>query len=171
MSLQEMEWRTIPEFPNYEVNADGQIYNSRTQTLMKLSYTNHGHVKVTLLGLDGRRYTRSVALLVACAFVDPPNEYCDTVVLLDGDLHNVCANNLVWRPRWFSWKYVRQLKLEQPIHFRNLRVANITDNIEYQCIVDAGVREGLLFADIWKSTYEGSQVFPYGAQFEITERV
>lgn len=171
MTQVESDWRTIQEFPNYEVDQFGQIYNSRTHSVMRTSSTNHGHTKVTLTAHDGTRHTRSVAVIVAVAFVDPPNPLCDNVVVLDGNLENVAAINLAWRPRWFAWKYARQLRLEQPIHFRNLRVANMTMNVEYPCIVDAGMFEGLLFADIWRSTYMGSAVYPHGHRFEITERV
>ena len=167
----ESTWRTIPEFPNYDIDQYGNIYNARTRSFMKSSYTNHGHVKITLMDHEHVRHTRSVALLVAIAFVKPPNVLCDTVIMLDGNLSNVSASNLAWRPRWFSWKYVRQLKTQQPIHYKNLRVANITDNVEYNSIVHAGMVEGLLFADIWRSTYTGDPVFPNGSVFEITERV
>lgn len=175
----DVEWRTISEFPNYEINARGEVYNSRTHQLMRSSVTNHGHVKITLMTREpdedgvmiNVRYTRSVALLVAEAFVTPPNALCDCVIVLDGVLTNVRADNLAWRPRGFAWSYVRQLRTDQPRHYSNLRVVNITDNIEYESIIHASMVEGLLFNDVWRSTYSGSHVFPYGCVFEISERV
>lgn len=164
-------WATIPEFPDYEIDASGQIYNSRTRQVMRTSLTNHGHTKITLMAPDRSRHTRSVAVLVADAFVQPPNEFCDRVVVLDGNFANVAAHNLVWRPQWFAWKYTRQLKSDQPLHYQNLRVANVNDNVEYISIIQAGMAEGLLFDDVWRSTYSGAPIFPYGAIFEITERV
>jgi len=168
---EELLWYTLPEFPDYEVNQLGEIYNNRTRSLMRTSRTNHGHVKITLLGRDGCRHTRSVALFVAEAFVDIPNGLCDTVLIKDGDLSNVAAYNLAWRPRGFHQKYMRQLRVPQPTHYHNLWVTNITDNIQYDSIVQAGMYEGLLFADIWRSTYSGSHVFPYGSVFEVSQRV
>jgi hypothetical protein len=167
----ESQWRTISEFPTYSIDQFGQIYNTKTERLMSLSHTIYGHKKITLTAYDGTRHTRSVALLVAVAFVEPPNALCDNVMVLDGNLSNVAASNLVWRPRWFVWKYSRQLKIEQPIHYRNLHVANIDENVEYRSIIHAGMVEGLLFNDIWRSTYMGSKVFPYEHVFEITERM
>lgn len=164
-------WTTIEEFPEYEVSSLGRIFNRKRDLMMKTSQTNHGHIKITLKHESGERYTRSVAMLVAEAFVTAPNLLCNQLILLDGNLSNVKASNLAWRPAWFAWKYTRQLKEEQPLYFRNLRVANMTDNVEYSCIVDAGMFEGLLFADIWRSTYTGNRVFPTGSVFEITERV
>lgn len=164
-------WQVIPEFPIYIIDEYGQIFNTMTHEQMRTSQTNHGHGKISLMAPDKTRHTRSVAVLVAEAFVEPPTLLCDTVVILDGNLDNIVASNLVWRPKGFAWNYVRQLKTPQPLHFTNLRVTNVVDNVEYMSIVQAGMIEGLLFVDIWRSTYSGSRVFPYGAIFEITERV
>jgi hypothetical protein len=164
-------WETIPEFPRYEISNLGRIYNSKARAFMSPSLTNHGHMKITLVSESGGRQTRSVAVLVGEAFVEAPNVFCDQLIMLDGHLTHIAANNLAWRPRWFAWKYVRQLKIEQPIYYRNLRVTNLIENVEYQSIIHAGMIEGLLFDDIWRSTYSGVPVFPYGSIFEVTERV
>lgn len=166
----EEEWRSIPEFPNYEISNYGQVYNRRFQRLMRVSQSNHGHTKVTLQNGRGR-FTRSVAQLVAEAFVEAPNLLCDNLMILDGELKNVRADNLAWRPRTFAWKYTHQLKVEQPDHYYHLPVLNTTTNSKYRAIVEAGVMEGLLFDDIWRSTYTGKPTYPYGCVFEIIERV
>lgn len=168
---EELIWYTLPDFPDYEINQYGAIYNNRTGSLMRVSPTNHGHQKISLLGRDGIRHTRSVAVLVADAFVDRPSPMCDHVIVKDGNLSNVSASNLAWRPRGFSWEYTHQLKVQQPLHYCNLRVTNLMANVEYTSIVHAGMVEGLLFKDIWRSTYSGSHVYPYGHVFEISERV
>lgn len=167
----EERWATIPEFPSYEISSFGQVYNNRTRQLMRISRNNHGHTKITLTSSDGSRHTRSVALMVAEAFVRAPNIMCDHLVVLDGDLRNVRADNLAWRPRWFAWKYSHQLKVDQPNHFLTLPVVNLTTHREYENIVQAGVEEGVLFEDIWVSTYSKKQVFPHGFVFEVVQRV
>lgn len=167
--MPEERWVTIEEFPMYEISDQGRIYNSRTQRYMETSQTNHGHTKISLMDPNGERRTRSVPLMVAAAFVEVPNHMCDHLVVLNGDLLDVAASNLAWRPRWFAWKYTRQLKIPQPIHYHNLHVLNINTNVEYSSIVDAGMTEGLLFDNIWASTYRESEVFPYGHVFKITE--
>lgn len=161
-------WKIIPEFPNYEISNLGRIYNTKEDLLMRASNTGHGNVKITLKAEDGQRYTRSVAQIVAEAFVEPPKRICDHVVVLDGNLANVAADNLVWRPAWYAWKYIRQLKTDQPNHYVNLTVMNLTQAIEYDSVVEAGMVEGLLFDDIWRSTYTGAEIFPGDQCFEIT---
>ncbi len=168
----EEEWRTLREFSNYQVSDLGNVYNLRFDHLMRISFTSTGHSKITLLSeLDGKRYTRSVSQLVAEAFVDAPNEISQHVIILDGDFTNIAATNLAWRPERFAWLYTRQMKKLQPIYYRNLEIHNHTTDRYYESIIDAGVTEGLLFADIWRSTYTGETVFPYGHQFEVIERV
>lgn len=164
-------WRTIPEFPNYEISNLGNVYNSKQRMMMRISFNNHGHSKITLTDDARYRHTRSVAQLVADAFVEPPNFLCDQLVVLDGDLTNVVFTNLAWRPRWFAWKYSRQLKVPQPAHYHNLAVENVVTGVTYRNIIEAGITEGLLFDDIWKSTYSGMQVYPHGSVFEVIERV
>jgi hypothetical protein len=137
--------------------------------MMKVSFTNHGHAKITLTDYWHQRHTRSVAQMVAEAFVMPPNELSVQVVILDGNFKNVRAENLVWRPRWYAWKYTRQLKMEQPLHYKNLRVVNIVKDQAYENIIVAGMTEGLLFEDIWRSTYTGDRIYPEGSIFEIMD--
>ena len=163
-------WEDIPEFPNYEISNWGLVYNKRRNSVMRSSLNTHGHVKISLVNWSGR-HTRSVALLVAEAFVISPDPLCDTVVLLDGVLTNVMAENIAWRPKWYAWKYVRQLKTPQPIHYRNLAVVNVVTGDRYSSIIEAGMKEGLLFSDIWRSTYSGSLTYPNHCAFIIDERV
>lgn len=169
--MTEEQWRTIPEFPKYEISSKGEIYNSHRRIFMRTSSNNFRDIKITLTDYDGSRHTRSVALLVAQAFVNQPNYLCDCLVRLDGDMANVDARNLAWRPRWFAWKYSRQLRVPQPTRYHNLPVFNITEGIEYESVVEAGMIEGLLFENIWVSTYRGSETYPYGNIFEIIKRV
>ena len=82
-------WKEIPEFPNYEISSLGQVYNKKSDLIMRTSSTRHGNTKITLTDNYGTRYTRSVAQIVAEAFVEPPKSFCDQVVALDGNLGNV----------------------------------------------------------------------------------
>jgi hypothetical protein len=164
---EEEVFRVIPEFPNYSIGSLGNVFNHRTDRLMRTSRTIFGYVKITLTDFEGRRFTRSVAQLVAEAFIIPPNALCDNVVVLDGDLSNLRAENLVWRPRWYAWQYRHQFGRPQPLHFQNLPVRNTQTQAVYSSVMDAGMAEGLLFIDIWRSTYTGDAIFPYEAVFEV----
>lgn len=165
------EWRTILEFPGYQISDMGNVYNLRTRRLMRTNYTQHGHMKINLVDYFGEQFTRSVALLVANAFVEQPNDFCTYLMVLDGNLSNVEASNLAWRPRWFAWRYTRQLKIPQPVHFHNLPVHNFLNGEDYESIIEAGMTNGELFQDIWDSTYKGNEIYPYGSVYEVIKKV
>jgi hypothetical protein len=160
-------WRTIPDFPSYEISDWGNIYNRRRRKMMRISYTQHGHAKITLTDEFGLRHDKSVGLLVANLFVRQPNHLCDHLMVLSGELADVRASNLAWRPRSFAWKYTHQLRTHQPINYKNLPVRNVFTGAEYSCVMEAGIEEGLLFEDIWRLLGTGDGVFPTGAVFEI----
>lgn len=173
------EWRPIPGFSYYKVSDQGQIYSELSDHILRPSANNYGHTKILIRDDNSQPCTRSVALLVAQAFVEPPNSYCDQVIVLDGNLRNVAAYNLAWRTSRHAWLYSNQLKARPPVWYLNLKVANINRNIEYDSIVQAGMAEGLLFEEIWKSVNTPldtplrpeSRVPPYGHVFEVTEKV
>ena len=168
-TLQE-QWKEIPDYPHYEVSDLGRIYSHIRDKIMAPSYTTFGHMKVCLRSpWDHHRVTKGVALLVAEAFVEAPTEECNYVIILDGDFTHVAARNLMWRPRWMVHRYTRQLKVEQPINFQNLPCVNIVTGVRYRNVIEAGMTEGLLFKDIWFSTYTGQELFPNGAIFEIVK--
>jgi hypothetical protein len=169
-------WSTIDEFPQYSISNYGNVRNDLTGHLLAPNPNNHGHIKINLMDLRTReKYTRSVALLVATAFVVPPDRRSDCIIVLDGNLSNVTAWNLAWRPRGFAWEYTHQLKTQQPLAFQNLRVQNETYGFVYLSIIEAGKSEGVLFKDIWRSACSPPQsrprIYPHRATYRVVERV
>lgn len=160
-------WSTIPEFPSYSVSDKGNIYHNVFQKEIPTSQTQLGHVKVSLRRQDGERRTMSVAKLVAEAFVIAPDLMCDHVIVRDGVLTHVMAANLEWRPWWFCIKYAKQLRVEPFHYYVNLPIYNLTNRRRYKSIVACGIREGLLFEDIWDSTHKGKLVYPHGYTFKV----
>lgn len=63
-------WKTIPEWPNYEVSSLGQIRRAETKCLLKLAYTPRGYLFV-LLYRGGKKFNVKVATAVAQAFIGP----------------------------------------------------------------------------------------------------
>jgi len=136
--------------------------------MMSIRYAMAGNAKISLISdYDGLRHDKSIAKMVAEAFVEPPTGFCTHIIMLDGNLENVVADNLAWRPAWFAWRYTHQLKLPQPNHFKNLMVRDVDTGKVYNSIIEAGMTEGLLFDDIWRSTYSGARIYPNGIEFEV----
>lgn len=167
IDLRNEVWADIPYFPEYQISNLGRVYNNRTDKMMSVSRNNHGHMKVSLLDWTGTRHTMALGFMVADAFVPKLNEMCDSVVVVDGDFTNIVAHNLAWRPRRFAYLYTRQLKIEQPIHFQNLPILNVSKGVLYNSIIEAGMSEVLLFDDIWRCTYTHLPALLTGDYFEI----
>lgn len=157
-------WAKIPEFPNYSVSDLGRIRNEDYGRIIKISKTKQGGAKVGLV-LGGKQHTRSVKVLVAEAFVDGYTERFNTPINLDGNQHNNVASNLLWRPRWFAWKYHHQFE-EADRYFKMGPVINRKTGIIYKTIFDAATKNGLLFYDVLSSAINQDPVFPTWEYFD-----
>lgn len=164
-------WSRIDEFPNYLVSNFGDVMNETTGRILYQSTTIQGAVKVNLIK-DGRVYSRSVKVLVAKSFVeriDLGHVLFDTPIHLDGNQQNNRADNLMWRPRWFAWKYTRQFSKISNLYYKG-PIRDVKTREIYLHIYEAAVLNGLLFKDIWRSillTSPPSPTFPTGQIFEF----
>ena len=160
-------WVLLEEFPYYKVSNLGRIARTDVDKEMQVSYTQHGHAKITLMDCSEERRTRSVALMVARAFVVPEYPNCDKVIVKNMDYSDVRASNLAWRPDGFAWEYAHQFKVPAPLHYQNLAVADLVHEKQYPNIIEAAADQGLLFKDIWHSTYSGDTCFPTRSIFVV----
>lgn len=160
-------WRSIPGYSAYSVSNFGRVHHNKRTRDMRISYQLSGHAKVALIDDYGERRTRSVAILVAEAFLERPTPYSDHVIVKDGKYWNLAAWNLAWRPRGFAFLYAYQFRRKHPAYYRSLPVRNVSQDAEYECIIVAGITEGRLFDDIWRSTWAGDRIFPYNARFKV----
>jgi hypothetical protein len=159
MSYEDEVWADIEDFPRYEVSNAGLIVNSLTGRPVKVSKTQQGDVKVSLIDNQGFRRTVSVKVLVARAFVEGETEVFDTPVLLDGQSINLHESNIVWRPRWFALKYARQFNAFYPYYYDRGVVDNRSKTV-YQHVFDASTLNGYLMREILESCHNNRPVFP-----------
>lgn len=159
-------WEIIDEFPYYKVSDYGRVANIETGRIIKQSRTAGGIVKVGLVN-SGRQYTRSVCNLVAEKFVDGSTEMFDTPIHLDFDKTNNYYKNLLWRPRWFAWKYTRQAN-EGSEHFERGPLIDVDTNIVYNNFYHAATTFGILAEDIWRCVIFKKRIFPTNQLFRLT---
>lgn len=152
--------KTIEGFPDYVIDRDGSVYNANTGLKRKPSATQRGSLKITLF-LEGRAYTKSLALLVAKAWLynDHDPEIFDTPIHLDNDNLNPNVNNLKWRPRWFAVKYHAQY-WNTEFRFSQIPVQDVQTGVIYQGLIEPCQRFGLLYSDVLDSCNRGTEVFP-----------
>ena len=87
------ERRPIKDFENYEISSLGQVHNTKTGRMLKL--TTKGGYMFTGLSEKCKGKTISVHRLVALAFIEnPENKPC--VDHIDNDKSNNNVNNLRW---------------------------------------------------------------------------
>lgn len=69
--LEKEIWKTIEDFPIYEVSNLGHVRNKKTKELKKTFYDNDGYEKVTLISMKNgkQNYRKTVHRLVAEAFL------------------------------------------------------------------------------------------------------
>lgn len=165
------KWAVIPEFPLYSISTHGRVQNNRTRRTLATSTTSFGHVKVKLRPPHGDPRTMSVPLLVAQAFIEPPDPLCDNVILLDGNLQNVHVDNLGLRPRWFAWKYARQLRTEYHKPYHTMSIYCEDTNRIYPSTIACGMEHGLLFRDIWNAAWHIShfRIYPFMWRFYLVD--
>ena len=91
-----LRWRTIEEYPNYEVSDCGEVKNTTTGKLLSPYKNKRGYLKVCLYK-DGKKKYLSVHRLVASAFVTNEDPRTLTQVNhIDENKENNCADNLEW---------------------------------------------------------------------------
>lgn len=152
------EWHELEEFPDYAVSDQGEIANIKSGMPRKTSVNQFGIVKVSLYKNGRELITRSVAVMVADAFVDGKTEFFNTPIHLDGDRLNCRADNLMWRPRWFAVQYHRQFDTPD-FHRMDVRIEELTTGREYENVKDACMDLGVYYNDVYRS-YVHEQPIP-----------
>ena len=89
----QVEWRTIPGFPRYEISEEGHVRNIKTQHLFYQRVTSKNPRRVNLTGPDGLQHIMATHRIVAAVFHPDyiPNREID---FLDGDSNNCHWSNL-----------------------------------------------------------------------------
>ena len=112
--LKSGEWGEIDGFPNYLVSVYGEIYNIRTDKLLKISYS--GAYPTVALRTNGRAFTFGVHVLIARAFISGRTAHRHMVNHIDSDKHNFEIENLEWVSHGENvdhWRMAREGRLEE----------------------------------------------------------
>lgn len=142
-------WHELDEFPDYAISDLGEVHNIKTGMPRKTSINQQGIVKISLY-VGRELITRSVAVMVAEAFVEGQTEFFNTPIHLDGDRENCRADNLMWRPRWFAVQYHRQFQSPE-FHQMDVPILELTTGNQYVCVKDACMDLGLYYNDVYRS--------------------
>jgi hypothetical protein len=123
-------WAEIPDFPKYSVSNTGKVKREDREPV-RVHVNQQGIAYISLMAGEVQVH-RSLARIVASAFVPKRAEAFDTPINLDGDRLNCVDSNLEWRPRWFAVRYHMQFKhrylnpIESPL--RDMETGEIYDD-------------------------------------------
>lgn len=117
----DVEWRTIKNYPDYEVSSSGDVYSKRTNRI--LSQGDSGGYPMVVL-CDGSMHSRKVHRLVAEAFVPNPHNKPE-INHIDGCKTNNNVDNLEWCTRSENIKHAFQTGLEVRSEFSGSRKKKI----------------------------------------------
>lgn len=166
--INEDDWRPVQGFPGYSINPLGQVQKDSSGRLLHVRLNQYGVPYVGLMR-DWRQCIRSLPRLVAMAFLDPPTAVFDTPINLDGDRTNCRVDNLMWRPRWYAVRYVRQFeeRYENPIDVP-VRVVDTED--VFPDSLSAACYFGLLEREVVLSVLNKTPAWPTYQFFELADR-
>ena len=111
MSCMTLSWRTIPDFPNYEICQNGEIRNSQSNTLLK-HQLNKGYHRVALYNDSGKFY-KSVHRLVAETFHGLSSDKSE-VNHISGNKNDNTLDNLEFCTRSENMKHAYRAGLKTP---------------------------------------------------------
>lgn len=159
-------WDIIPWFPAYQVSDLGRVRKKDSEKIMAQRSNQYGVVAVSMTDSSGLQRRRSVALMVANAFVPRDRDAFDTPICVNGDRSDCRAVNLLWRPRWFAVKYNRQFR--HPYHNPiNREICDIATGEIFPNSFEAARAFGLLEKDVVLSIMNYTFTWPTYQQFEM----
>lgn len=158
------EWRIIESFPEYSVSNIGRVRNEETGRLLVLTRNQQGIVYVGL-SRSSVQHQRSVARLVAKAFIPSPSLAFDTPINLDGDRANNNVLNIMWRPRWFAVKYFQQFVNGQ--RGFDVPIVEVKTGELFPTSWEAAIEYGLIDREIFVATLNKTYVWPTYQVFEV----
>lgn len=156
----------LPEFPDYGVTPDGRVISFRRDPRPLREHRNQrGHLYVIFPITKLRNgNVRQLSKLVANAYKPSPFEHWDTIIYLDYNKNNCCAENLEWRPRWFAVKYNRQ---GHRSHVPPVPIFDIDTGQTFSSIQEAAMTFGMLEEEIFEKLGTGEPVFPLDMVFDF----
>ena len=90
----ELEWREVKEYSNYEVNQFGEIRHKTRKKVLK-PRSNNGSYQYVNFKINGKNINFAVHRIVANAFIPNPKGYTE-INHKDYDRTNNCVDNLEW---------------------------------------------------------------------------
>lgn len=160
-----IQYEVVPEFQDYVVSSLGDIFHERTERKLTPHLNGYGVAYVTFFE-NGRRYKRSLALVVAEVFLQRPMPSFNTPINLNGDRLNCSVRNLAWRPRWFATKFVRERR-DGPVRRIEAPLRDLETERVYRDSFAVSTAHGLLEFEVVQAVENRTYVWPTYQLFDL----
>lgn len=140
------DWASIDRFPAYMVSNFGNVVNIRTGNYVRPRPNKEGLATVSLYMGSGKHTYRSLAVVVAEAFVPRQDPHFNSPVNLDGDKFHCHVDNLKWRPRWYAMQFRKQF--DRPEFYDPCPLELIETNERFDGWATPAMIHGIRFVDI-----------------------
>ena len=90
-------FKTIPDYPNYAINKNGEVFNKRLQIIMKSRFDTYGYKRINL-SKHNEKKTYYLHQLVAKTYLPNENNY----PCVD-HINAIRDDNRLENLRWCSW--------------------------------------------------------------------
>lgn len=162
----EEEWKHLEDYPGYSVSTYGRVLNDRRGLILAQRPNQQGIACASLI-YRGNKTSASVARLVAGAFVPRTNPHFLSPINLNGHRMDNHVDNLMWRPRWFAYKYHQQFNVPDFYYVPRATILLLDTEEEFEGLVEPSTKYGLHYKDIMYSYMIGSEVFPTKQKFRL----
>lgn len=153
------KWRVIEDFPEFAISSDGRVQNIPKQRFINTRSNLQGFEMVTMYDDTGHQKTRSVAHLVASAYLEEPkNPNYNSIIHLNGDRLDCRSMNLMWRPRWYALQFH---KMFEDMPYRVAVYIPFLDKV-YHSLREACTTHGLVERSTYIDICNGQPCFHYG---------
>lgn len=156
MNKYQEQWKTIKDYPNYEVSNYGYVRANTKKSkgkILSFGKTNDGYLQVCLYK-NGKKKSYRVNRLVAKHFIPNPNNYLE-VNHLDKNINNNNADNLEWCDRTRNVRYSKARKVGA---YKNGKLVKI-----YGAIYDTQ-NDGYSYGNV-RNVCEGTRKSAYGYEW------
>lgn len=134
-------YKTIKDYPNYEVSDMGRVRNRVTGCVLRPGRNKDGYQQINLY-LNRKRKSQHIHRLVANAFIPNP-ENKRTVNHIDGDKTNNRVENLEWATYSENNKHAHDSGLNKITDKNNFKTNNPKPKQKVRCIETDQIFESL----------------------------
>lgn len=147
-------------FSKYDVGDRGVVRNARTKDILKTITQKNGVVIVQMVSDEGKRTTKTLAMLVCELYLDKPKTIPrPTPMHKNLDTQDNRYQNLCWRDRTFIKRYQAERK-SRDVPLLDKPVYSIGDKIYFANSREAAESYGILETHMVNNLLNGSRI-PY----------